>query len=72
MDPNALDQAAQRIYETLAAAGHGPRPWAPFGGNAPAWEQLSDTFRAEYRAAAVAAAAALRAADDPGRGVMAL
>lgn len=54
---DALEQAARAIYTTLAAAGHGPRPWAAHSPHNPvqSWEHLPPKWRVEYLAAAKAA-----------------
>ena len=52
---DAVEQAAKAIYDTLAAKGHGPRPWAAHSPNQQPWSLLPPTFRNEYIEAAQAA-----------------
>lgn len=58
MTEDRLEAAARVIYETLAAAGHGHRPWMQHGALTPPWDQVPEPMRQDYRRAAVAASEA--------------
>lgn len=55
MSPDRLEVAAQRVYETLARKGWGPRPWVQHGALTPPWEQAPADVREDCREAARAA-----------------
>jgi hypothetical protein len=53
--PDAIDRVARILYQTLSAAGHSARPWAPANVYSPPFDQLPAAFQADYRRAAAAA-----------------